>query len=87
MSHHTSGRLCFALAALLASIGASAGCGHNHKGYAQGAITCVAHEQFQCGEHGAWRKVPGRCDADPPPPKASAGHDSPTPPKTTPGTG
>jgi hypothetical protein len=52
--------------ALLAAMDATAGCGHKHKVYPQGGIACVAHQQFQCGEHGSWHKLADSCEADSP---------------------
>jgi hypothetical protein len=65
-------RLCHVVTAIVVAGGVAlpaAACGHNHKGYPVGAITCTGHRQFQCGDLGVWHPVPDapRCDADPKP--------------------
>jgi hypothetical protein len=54
------------------SLPAAAGCGHNHKAYPEGGITCTGHRQLQCGAMGVWHPLPGHCDADPPQPTKPA---------------
>ncbi len=60
------------LVAIFAAARAHAGCGHDHKFYSEGAIACSAQHLFQCDPAGAWRKLPGRCAADPEPRKSLA---------------
>lgn len=70
MSTRGSCRRWVALLGMVASMNAFA-CGHNHKHYPAGGITCTAHQQFQCGDGGQWHKIPGHCDADPQPVKTA----------------
>jgi hypothetical protein len=67
------------LVVLFASIETAAGCGKGGKHYAEGAILCMAHQQFLCGQGGAWHKLPGACNADTQPVKTPAGKTSDTP--------
>ena len=63
---------CTAILLALASSHASA-CGRNHQYWPKGATVCFSHHLLVCQELGAWHKLPGRCEADtPPPPELNA---------------
>ena len=60
----------YAATLLALASGQALACGHDHKSWPKGAVICMSHHQFECQDMGAWHKLPGRCEADTPPPGA-----------------
>lgn len=69
---------CAAMLLALASSHASA-CGRNHQYWPKGATVCISHHLLECQDLGAWHKLPGRCEADTPPPAELNAPDHKTP--------